>query len=195
MDLYKVVSDIYTEIEEPQKIRSKSGLYKKPNGSVKHPQSWPHLYLGSEYHTQEIHFYELNLAQFVAGETEIISRCSNTQEYTGRLKFLAALMYEAEHLHVNSVLQWYACWLREIELGYKQWGDDFRTVRYGIYRQQYLPPDELKKKDKKSRKKVLFCHRYQSGECPKAAQHWVRVQGAYQEVFHVCATCWLVRRV
>ena len=175
----------------------KSGLHKTRHDSVKKPQSWPHLNLGQEYHTQEIRFYDLSLPQFVAGELEIIMLCAESKEKEGRLDFLKTLMYEAEHSSTRYVLNWYACWLREIESSCKEWGDDYRVVKRGIFRDVYMPPDEVKrdKVNQCSKKKFLFCHGFQKGVCRKKSQHWMRIEGVYKEVFHVCATCWLVSKV
>ncbi|CAC5386490.1 PXDN [Mytilus coruscus] len=61
----------------------------------------------------------------VAGELEIINNfCKNKSEKEGRLKLLQKIAYFSSIYHWASVLEFYAAWLRLIELGLLKEGSD-----------------------------------------------------------------------
>ncbi|CAC5385337.1 unnamed protein product [Mytilus coruscus] len=65
----------------------------------------------------------------VAGELEIINNfCKNKSEKQGRLKLLQKIAYFSSIYHWASVLEFYAAWLRFIELGRKTWSDDSQML-------------------------------------------------------------------
>ena len=132
-------SDDEDDSGKVRKKKDRSGLYKKASDKVKIAQAWPHLSLGAEYSGKILGFNELQMSQFVAGELEIISNCNDESEKEGRLAFLKALMYDAAGCKYSSILNYYAAWVREIELGKKQWGDDFTKVGDAMLKRAALP--------------------------------------------------------
>ena len=108
----------------------KSGLEAKSVDHVLFPQVWPHSVLQDEFVCKDLKFFELNFKQFVAGELEIISNTNTPMpEHEGRLSFLKLLSYHANSSFKNKhILEWYASWVRKIELGQRTWGDDPREL-------------------------------------------------------------------
>lgn len=198
--LYGKDSDDSEDEEETGKRRKKkdrSGLYKKASDKVKIAQAWPHLSLGQEYSGKILGFNDLRMSQFVAGELEIISHAKDESEKNGRLAFLKALMYDAVGCKYSSILNYYAAWVREIELGKKQWGDDFTKVGDAILKRAALPDSGAsggsKKKTGKKNKIVWYCSAYNRGACSKASPHSSsqKINGVLREVAHICATCYM----
>ena len=117
----------------------KSGIVSKPTDKVKNPQSFPHNYLQFEYVNKDLKFKQLNFKQLVAGELEIISHfCKNEAEKEGRLKLLQKISYYASVYQWSSILDFYAAWLRQIEIGKKSWKDDPQVLESAI-----LLPSEI----------------------------------------------------
>ena len=106
----------------------KSGLFKTfVDKEAEVPQEWPHLNL--MYVRHGIGFFDLNMELFLCGELLIINNCSVSTEKAGRIELLRALMYDASVLDINYVLTVYATWVRSIECGEEDWGNDFTTLR------------------------------------------------------------------
>lgn len=106
--------------------KKKSGICRKSSDKVKHRQNYPHSQLRYEFVSQHVSFESLDLNLFVAGELETIS---NTQiksiEHRGRIALLKRIMYLNTSHDFKSLKSYYAAVLREIELGEKDWSDDF----------------------------------------------------------------------
>ena len=100
--------------------KKKSGLVRKSTDKVKNPQSFPHNYLQFEYVSKELKFKQLTFKQFVAGELEIIANfCKDKAEKEGRLKLLQKIAYFSSVYQWSAILDFYAAWLRQIEIGKK----------------------------------------------------------------------------
>ena len=183
---------------EGKRSKKKSGLYKKASDEVKVHQKWPHLSLCLEYSSRNISFNDLTLAQFVAGETEIISGCSDDKERQGRIAFLKALMYDAVSCKFASILNFYAAWVREIELGKKLWGEDFSKIGDNILKRASFPDQNNKSsasstatfKKGTGRKIVWYCSLFNRGKCSKESPHKQMINGRMREVMHICAACY-----
>ena len=61
---------------------------------------------------------------FVAGELEILTSKLSKAEFKGRMRFLKKLVYYANIYDFKRILQYYAAWLRQIEMGLNTWSDD-----------------------------------------------------------------------
>lgn len=196
-DLLQKLIEEDEEEYDGKKKKNKSGLYKKSSEETPFPQKWPHLHLGMEYTGKTFGIYDLKVEQFVAGETEIIQGCQGV-ERDSRLHFLKVLMYEATSYKFDSVLRYYAAWVREIEMGKKKWGDDFTQVRDILKRAGSGPgsvpgSDESKKKSKavpNKSSKVWYCTAFNRGKCPKESPHNQLIQGKWKEVNHICSACY-----
>lgn len=190
--------DLGSEIGSDGKIswRHKSGMYKKSSCDVKVDQKWPHLNLKHEYRTKSMAFMELSMPQFVAGEIEIISGCTDDKERASRLDILCSMMYNAARGYdFEPVLKCYAAYVREIEMGNKKWGHDFSVISDNILKGLPLGdgsenPSTKGQGGKKARNK-WFCSDYNSGHCSKEAPHSQKVRGLWKQVIHICAKCYL----
>ena len=180
---------------------SKSGHYSKASDDVVISQPWPHLALCLEYSSRDICFNDLTLPQFVAGETEIISDCIDPHEKQARINFLKALMYDAVSCQFCSILNWYAAWVREIELGKKCWGNDFYKVGDINLKRAALVPDaagvrgKSKKTSVNQKKLVWYCSLYNRSKCNKDSPHKHMINNKMREVQHICAACYNDARI
>ncbi|WAR27316.1 hypothetical protein MAR_013020, partial [Mya arenaria] len=113
------------------------------SAKIKHTQSYPHSQLRYEFVTQNIGFEDLTFNLFVAGELEIISNpTTSAKEKTGRLSLLKRIMYLNAHFTFQNLKAFYAAVLREIELGEKNWGDDFHYLETCILNKPYPSSDK-----------------------------------------------------
>lgn len=186
------------------KSRLKSGLYKKAADEVKVPQRWPHLNLKHEFSSRNIGFSELSMPLFIAGELEIIMSCNNEDERKGRLEFLNTLMYDAGDYDLKDILQWYAAWVREVELGNKRWGEDPRKVGDSIMkratyvndRQMKIAPGTTKSASTYVSSRTWFCSLYNRNKCSLESPHNMAIKGyGMKEVYHICGTCYMDDKV
>ncbi|CAC5390966.1 unnamed protein product [Mytilus coruscus] len=82
-----------------------------------------------EYVSKDGEFKQLNFKILVAGELEIINNfCKNKSEKERRLKLSQKVAYFSSIYHWASVLEFYAAWLRLIELGRKTWSADSQML-------------------------------------------------------------------
>ena len=51
----------------------------------------------------------------MAGEIDIIEKCSDSTEKKARLKFVHFVMHYAENVAFEQILVWYADWMRAVE--------------------------------------------------------------------------------
>ena len=174
----------------------KSGIVSKPTDKVKNPQSFPHNYLQFEYVNKDLKFKQLNFKQLVAGELEIISHfCKNEAENEGRLKLLQKISYYASVYQWSSILDFYAAWLRQIEIGKKSWKDDPQVLESAILSGNFLPSDfrvssKTSVKSQNSKPNIWFCYKFQRNKCEeKMSPHSATIRGAVKTVHHICATC------
>ncbi|CAG2243504.1 unnamed protein product [Mytilus edulis] len=120
--------------------KKKSGLVSKSTDKVKNPQFFPHNYLQFEYVNKDLKFKQLNFKQFVAGELEIISNfCKNKSEKEGRLRLLQKVSYFSSVYQWSAILDFYAAWLRQIEIGKKTWNDDPQVLESAVLTGNILP--------------------------------------------------------
>lgn len=104
-------------------VKSRSGIRAKPSDRVIFPQFWPQSGLQLEYAGKNIRYKDLSFNQFVAGELEIIGSCETEEERIGRLSLLKKISYYYDIYDWRSLLDFYAAFVRRIELGQCSWGD------------------------------------------------------------------------
>ena len=68
---------------------------------------------------------------FVAGELEILMTNISKSEFKGRRRFLKKIVYFASLYDWNRLLQYYAAWLRRIEMGMDSWHADPSLIESG----------------------------------------------------------------
>ena len=187
-------------------VKLKSGIDAKQTDHVLNPQLWPHSLLQDEFVSRELKFFDLNFIKFVEGELEIISLPEISEsERNGRLAFLKLLSYHANATNDNKqILQWYAAWLRRIELNQRSWDDDpreieFRFIRsiyqknytYSLNKKQNFSSNTMYRQSQSVNPDVWFCNWYQKNKCTLGDNHEVKFKGVVKTVQHICATCWL----
>lgn len=185
--------------EKSKKGKIKSGMNRKATDSVKKQLLWPHLLLQNSYVTSNLGFHDLTFPLFVAGELEILCSMlpSNASaEFLTRLEFLKTLAYEANSYPLKAVSEWYAAYLRRLELGHGKWGDSFYVPGQQILA-KYTPKSDLKKKDfgKEGKSMVYFCGAFNKGNCDKKSPHEGQIRGRAVKMEHICANCWQKNKV
>ena len=179
-----------------RKSKMQSGLYKKSSDKVKFAQVWPHSSLQYEFVSENISFKSLDIKMFVAGELEIIlSSQISRGEARGRLRFLKKIMYYANIYEWKGLLQFYAAWVRRIELGHSTWNDDPAEIETAMLARYCLPQrtPAAPKHDKYLPKseQVWWCSDYNQNKCSfKVPEHQKNVKGHMRTVRHFCAKCW-----
>jgi len=186
-----------------KKTKKKSGISAKSSDTVVNRQRYPHAHLRYEFVSSNISFQRLDMNLFVAGELEIIGSCKSSHERQGRTEFLKRLMYLSSNYDFSSIKSLFAAVLRDIEIGYKQWSDDFGDVENAILhnntsksrgtssfvrRDRY---DGWQKNAKQTdEEKLWFCSPYQRNKCLHKAAQTITVNGRMRWTQHMCATCW-----
>ncbi|CAG2194904.1 unnamed protein product [Mytilus edulis] len=176
----------------------KSGLKIKSADKVINPQSFPHNFLQYEYVSKDLEFKQLNFKMLVAGELEIINNfCKNKLEKEGRLKLLQKIAYFSSIYNWASVLEFYAAWLRLIELGRKTWSDDSQILENVMLSGQSLPKEVRQanfrsvSKNQNGKEQIWFCVKYQRNKCEHSnSTHTTVIRGITRTVHHICASCW-----
>ena len=195
--------DSESENEEVMSRRSKrtlkkSGIQAKASESVSNPQRYPHSHLRFEFVNNSIDFDKLELNMFVAGELEIISQSSTSfTESRSRLELLKRLMYLNRAFDFTVLKSLYAAILREIELGYRKWGDDFHYIENTVlatssHVQKLKPKSDFSQESKvvKSDEKLWFCAKFQRNKCQNKDSHVLDIKGKMRFAKHICASCW-----
>ncbi len=191
------------------KKKMKSGLTAKSSDRVKYPQIYPHTSLQYEFVSANVEFKHLDFRQFVAGELEIIQgnvKDITRKERAGRLALLTKITYYNTGQNFKVLLDWYAAWVRRIELGRNSWADDPSIIEMAfLNRVQAQPSQRGKKEVRPSGKKAkdgnrtlsgtLYCMKYNNGECSSRAPHMATVGNTERLVSHVCASCLLDDKV
>ncbi|MEW8546061.1 MAG: hypothetical protein AB2693_21270, partial [Candidatus Thiodiazotropha sp.] len=184
--------------------KKKSGINAKASDKVKFPQRWPHAHLQFEHVNKQVKFDELDFKLFIAGELEIISEEGLPRsERKGRIELLKKIVYYSNTYDFKGLKGFYAAWLREIELGKKNWEDDSQQIESAIlskhirsqpknYQSTFSKDSHSKKTkvEKSDEEKVWFCSAYQRNKCSNKANHMVVVKGHMRMAMHICATCW-----
>ena len=178
----------------------KSGMAVTSSSSVKVQLKWPHSQLQYHYVTQSLGYSDLNLPLLVAGELEIITNCTSEVERSGRLNLLKILSYEANTYAFKVISDWYAAYIRAIEMGRANWGTSPYVAGQAILArhrpvEKGVEKTEVGKKGKVLRgqenKSIFFCANFNRNKCSKSAPHDSTVRGKSVQVLHICAACWL----
>lgn len=175
--------------KKKKKKSKKSGMTKKSSDKVKIPQTWPHSVLQYEYVSENISFKNLDLKNFIAGELEILTSKLSKVEYKGRMKFLKKIVYYSSIYEWKRLLQFYAAWLRRIEMGLNSWGDDPTQIETAMLTGQPLKKSYDKGYMPKS-EQTWWCSDYNRDKCSYKYPHQKTVKGHPRLVKHICATCW-----
>ena len=182
------------------KKHKKSGINAKSSDKVKNPQRWPHAYLQYEYVNKQVKFDELDFKLFLAGEISIIAADDLSElEKKGRLNLLQKIIYYSNTYEFKGLKAFYAAWLREIELGKRNWSDDPQQIESAILNKYLLKNKGFSgfankgssNKMESGEDKTWFCSEFQRNKCKHKSSH-LRVHNGKQKLAsHICATCWL----
>jgi hypothetical protein len=186
--------------------KHKSGITAKASDRVKAPQIWPHSTLQVTHVSKAVTFEDLSFSMFVAGETEILSNhVSSEIEMVGRLSMLRQIAYYKDTYDWKSLLDLYAAWLRQIELGQRKWLDDTTQLEHVILAghkqstQQTSSPrpnksgvnqSKFTRESKSGDDSVWYCSAFQRNKCSEQNAHIMVINGQMRHVHHICATCW-----
>lgn len=192
------------------KISNKSGLDIGINdGGVKFPQRCPHTALQNEFVSLNLTFRKLDLRLFVLGELEILSGGSISKiEKEGRERLLKRILYHSGHFDWQCMLDLYAAVIKKIESGERSWAADFTDLEHMILtmRPKTISSGnsvfksggsasglgfESRKFADDKQDRVLFCNKFQRGECTYVEPHLTLIKGKQVIVQHICASCWL----
>ena len=132
--------------KKKKRKKKKSGIKAKASDTVRFPQKYPQAYLRYEYTSSSISFEKLDFNLFIAGELEI---CTSTKikevERSGRLNLLKRIMYLNSSYDFKTLKAFYAACLNEIEIGLKNWDDDFQQIETAIL-SKHIPKQKFQKK-------------------------------------------------
>ena len=165
-------------------------MSKKASDKVKYPQTWPHSVLQFEFVSQNVQFKDLTFNMFVAGECEILtSKHISKKEFKGRLKLLKKLAYLVNIHDWKRVLQFYAAWLRRIEMGLNSWRDDSSTIENAMLFNKSFGKLLGRESSSKSGQ-TWWCQDFNKHKCSvNSASHQKNILGQSRLVQHICRTC------
>ena len=198
---------------KPGKLRQpRSGISSKISDvHVINQQMYAHAALQLSYTSKNVAFKDLTFQLYVAGEIEISSMDSVSQEErSGRLALLKLLAYKCEKFEWSILRDAYGAWLQQIERGCKTWADDPASVVSHIIEDYVLDhkstkskymvsASENKTKSPLGRYSALgsnyvnstwFCSNYNRNKCRQTGEHEASINGIVRLVQHICATCW-----
>ena len=136
----------------------------------------------------------------MAGEISIIAADDLSElEKKGRLNLLQKIIYYSNTYEFKGLKAFYAAWLREIELGKRNWSDDPQQIESAILNKYLLKNKGFSgftnkgssNKMESGEDKTWFCSEFQRNKCKHKSSH-LRVHNGKQKLAsHICATCWL----
>ena len=185
--------------KKKNKRKVKSNMVAKASDDVVNPQTWPQTSLQYEYINKSISFQDLDFKLFVAGELETIGLKKITStERKGRLSLLKKIVYYSSIYTWKALLDFYAAFVRQIELGKKTWKDDPVDIEVPLLskhvKQDYGKKSNYPKKDLKA-PSVWYCAAFQRNKCTKSSPHNTNIRGTDREVHHICAACYRIDKV
>lgn len=165
-------------------------MSKKSSDKVKYPQIWPHCVLQFEFVSEHVSFKNLDLKMFVAGELEILMSKISKEEFKGRMRFLKKIVYFANMYEWKRLLQYYAAWLRRIEMGLNSWSDSPSIIENAMLFSKSV--DKKQTKDYLSKSdQVWWCADFNNNKCSfQSSSHQKSVKGHMRFVHHICSSCW-----
>ena len=188
-----------SEKKKKHKKKRKSGMVKKSSDHVKSPQTWPHSALQYEYVSKSVKYEDLDFRLFVAGELEIISSDKiKPTEKDSRIAFLKKIVYYSSIYQWKALLDFYAAFVRQVELGKKKWGDDTVGLEVPLLSKNVKP--DIKKSTPGFKKDISkpftwYCAAFQKNKCTKQSPHSTVIRGVSREVHHFCAACYRIDKI
>ena len=176
--------------KKKKKKSKKSGMAKKSSDKVKYPQIWPHSVLQYEFVSEHVAFKQLSLKMFLCGEMEILTSKISKSEFKGRMRFLKKIVYYSNIYEWSVLLQYYAAWVRRIEMGLNCWSDDPAQIENAMLASK-LAKKQSQKDYVPKHEQVWWCSDFNNGKCSfQTSSHQKTVKGHARNVRHICGTCW-----
>ena len=172
-----------------KKSKKRFGMAKKFSDKVKFPQVWSHSVLQFAFVSDNVSFLKLDMKNCVAGELEILTSKLSRAEYNGRMSLLKKVVYFSNIYEWKCLLQFYAAWLRRIEMGLNSWSDDPTQIETAMLAGHAAKKSSDKNYLSKS-DQVWWCSPYNQDKCSFKHAHQKTVKGHLRWVKHICATCW-----
>ena len=163
-------------------------MSKKASDKVKNPQIWPHSVLQYDFVFESVKFKDLDLNMFVARELEILRTKISKSEFKGRMRFLKKIVYFASLYEWKHLLQYYAVWLRHIEMGMFSWHDDPSVIDTAML----LNNSYIRKPGTGSVYKpdqVWWCADFNNNKWTMQSAHNKNLSGCVRFVQHICSAC------
>ena len=185
-----------------------SGKWAKSHGKLLRQEVWPHMGISKKY-IKHATFDTLSFKAFIAGESRIIYSMLCQQDTRergmGRLRVMVLMAHwYAKSQNMPLIRTLFESIVEEIELGDKEWTDDFSGYETMIHTPA-IPTNPLpaaatgKTVQEEKRTKntdVYWCKEFQSGKCTLSSPHMCQINAgeAPVPVMHICAACWLNNR-
>lgn len=186
-----------------------SGEFRCGSAVVKKSVIWPHETLDNQFCVKENYdaksktqkgpkHKDLDFRALVIGELNVVRKCDVYEdEKSARLELLANVAYNSAFYKWEAVLQTHATVLREVENGYRNWGDSYSDLMARIqapFPKRVHNPGAAKRdegwKDRKPRR-LWFCSDFNDGGCKFTDKHVVSLKSGRQvEAHHICANCY-----
>lgn len=177
--------------------RQKSGILLRSSDIVKRQEKYPHSFLF--YEDSNVSYSNLTMPQFVSGFSCILMSDISEIERQGRTRHLAKLMHFAISYPWFVILQLHKAVVLAIELGRKEWSDDFsdveNSVLLGFANRPKISSASHYTNGPRPNNGVFYCANFQSNSCNfKQKTHSQLIAGVEREVWHICKKCWLSKR-
>ena len=105
------------------------------------------------------------------------------------MRFLKKLVYFASLYDWKSLLQYYAAWLRRIEMGMNSWHDEPSVIESAMLLNKPYSrksgTDSISKSDQ-----VWWCADYNNNKCTMQAAHNKNLSGRTRFVQRICSASW-----
>ena len=170
----------------------KSGKFVKTSLAIQRQEMWPHTTVSKKYAKRST-FDNLEFDAFVAGETKIIGNLlASGEPAVGRIKVLSLVAH-----WMCRTKNWPVVWglyesiIEEVEMGEKEWDDDFSGHETMLSTWQ-ISNDSSSTGMDRGRKEIYWCKAYQGGTCDSPTPHiaQIKLDEPTVPVLHICAFCW-----
>ena len=128
------------------------------------------------------------------------------------MSLLKKIIYYSKTYEFKGLKNFYAAWLREIELGKSSGSDEPHHIESAILTKHLRsqkgsnnkPVKEsnygegkqiFNNKSASDESKVWFCQPFQRNKCEHKTNHMIVFKGKARMAMHICASCWLKDKV
>ena len=170
----------------------------KASDDVVNTKTWPRTALQYECINKSVTFQELDLKLSVAGELETISsKKIKSFERKARLNILKTMVNYSSSYAWKALLDYYAAFVRQIELGNRTWKNDPSYLEVPLL-SKHVKQDFNKRSSYNVKKefKYIKCGIVQVFRRTNVLhRHLIVLLLEYHEVQHICATCYRLDKI